>query len=160
MPISIPPPLSLLIIFSIESESASLPRRIVVVCLVSFSRSVHPWVRDRECEPDAPILVLMELHVPMIAASRTGSEAANVPNVRSITVHRNADVYCQQESLLMVIMVCCSRPPNTVVPPTSHMKNRRAFLPLLIFTYHRMMIGARRSTMLCRYAVSVVAGPK
>jgi hypothetical protein len=30
------------------------------------------------------------------------------------------------------------------------MKNRRAFLPLLILTYHRMMMGARRSTILYR----------
>jgi hypothetical protein len=83
----------------------------------------------------------------MMAASSTGSDAASVPNVRSMTVHRIADVNCQQESLVIVIIVCWRRPPRTVVPPTSQMKKRRAFLDLLILTYQRITIGARSRTM-------------
>ena len=82
-----------------------------------------------------------------MVASSTGSDAASVPNVRSITVQRMADVNCQHESLVTVIMVCWRRPPRTVVPPTSQMKKRRAFLDLLILTYQRITTGARRRTM-------------
>ena len=135
-------------IFSIESESPAVALLTVVVFLVSCSRSVHPCVLDLEWEPDVPIFVFMELHVPIIAASKTGSEAVSVPNVRSSTVQRMADVNCQHESLVMVTIVCWRSPPRTVVPPTSQMKKRRAFLAVLILTYQRMMIGARRRTIL------------